>query len=502
MEHDVYPLSSTFKVIICTVSFLGILLSTSYSQHEYDYKLSPEEMQEDVDSLKSYLLHTHTDLYRFISKGELTAAFQKLDSSIVRCLPRWKFFLAMNELLTQVKDIHTRVWLPSKLDDYAQYGGNYLPFSIKLLSDQLFILEDGEEIIPTGSELVSINGIPTHSIIKDLKELQYTDGYVEHITSKMLEINFRKHLPWILSIYPSNIIQYIPYGSGDIETIAYPAYAWGEWAPQKSTHLTSRNLNYFFYILSNQQTAYLRISSFSKGNQRQYNRFLKKSFKDLAKNNIQDLIIDLRDNRGGYVDRGAELVSYLAHEPFLYVSHSIVKSSRLLSQKVTSQANWYKFPFKPFKKSFDKELLGCSRKLPGTYDTLYWEAQNIKNEKLHFDGRIYLLVDGLSMSNAALIHHALNRLDLAVSIGEPSGCTGNSTFGHAARFILPHSRLQGSISTLRIHSIRGEFNIDPYALKPDFYVPNKLEDILRGHDTQLKFALSLIQSPPENEQLE
>lgn len=496
MDHNVYPFLSCIRFVIVTVSLLSTIFTSAFAQHDNDLWLNPKEMQEDVDSLKSYLLHTHTDLYRFVSEAELQASFRKLDSSIQQSLPRWKFYLAVNEVLTKVKDIHTRVWLPTKLDDYAQYGGHYLPFSIKLLSGRLFMLEDGESSIPIGSELVSINGIMAHKIIHRLKELQYTDGYVEHITAKMLEINFRRHLPWVVNIYPNNTIQYIPYGTNDTVSIAYLSCKWRDWAPQKSTHLTSRNLNYFFHILSNQQTAYLRISSFSKGNQRQYNRFLKKSFKDLAKSNIQDLIIDLRDNRGGYVDRGAELVSYLADEPFLYVSHSIVKSSRLLSQKVVSQANWYKFPLKPFKKSFDKELFGCSRKLPGTYDTLYWEPQNVKNEKLHFDGNLYLLVDGLSMSNAALIHHALDRLDLAVSIGEPSGCTGNSTFGHAARFILPRSRLHGSISTLRIHSIRGEFNIDPYALKPDYFVPNTLEDILRGHDTQLKFALSLIQSSP------
>ncbi len=494
MKQKLYSIHLFYSVFLGFLIIFGLEIPHLRAQFEGVELLSPSQMREDVDSLKSYLFHTHTDPFQYTSREILDEAFHKLDNTIQKSLATWEFYLALNEVLVQIKDIHTRMWLPSRLDEYAQNGGYYLPLSVSYLDSDIYILEDGEEIIPMGSKLVSINRFPIDTIINKLFNLQYADGYADHISRKMLEQNFRRHLSWILSVKQWNSISYIPPDQQDTLFINYPAYHWGEWTPSVKKSLTTRKLNYFFHILSDHKTAYLRIASFSKGNSRQYKQFLKKAFRSIQESHITDLIIDLRDNRGGYVDRGSELISYLAPEPFLFVSHSVVRSSRLLSQKVTSQTNWYKFPIKPFKKPFDRKLMGCSRKLPGTYDTLYWEPQNIKNPKLHFDGNTYLLVNGLSMSNAALTHHALHRLDLATIIGEPSGCTGNATFGHAARFILPNSKLKGSISTLRIYSNRGEFEIDPYPLEPDYLVPDKLTDLIRGHDTQLTFALSLIHS--------
>ena len=81
--------------------------------------------------------------------------------------------------------------------------------------------------------------------------------------------------------------------------------------------MENHGLVYFNYI-NNKNTGLLKVSSFAIPEMDHYFNQLDSIFSDLKTNNIQNLIIDLRDNSGGHPIFAAQLFSYLTDREFIY----------------------------------------------------------------------------------------------------------------------------------------------------------------------------------------
>ena len=116
-----------------------------------------------------------------------------------------------------------------------------------------------------------------------------------------------------------------------------------------------------------------------------------------------------------------------------------------------------------------------------------------KPDKNHFTGNLYVLINGASGSMASVVSSFLKANQRSIFIGEESGGTmeGNTSLGYA-RLLLPNTKIRIEIPlTKTAHHVdfvkgRGVF--------PDYYVTPKIEDVVNGIDTELKFALDLIAS--------
>ena len=111
-----------------------------------------------------------------------------------------------------------------------------------------------------------------------------------------------------------------------------------------------------------------------------------------------------------------------------------------------------------------------------------------------YDGKIYILVNGLTISGASHIAAIASFLKRAIIIGEETG--GAYHGGSSGDFIiltLPNSRLK-----VRLPIRQYTENLDPKypwcsGVIPDYEVPTTITSILENRDEQLKFALKLIQ---------
>ena len=115
---------------------------------------------EDIDYLVNYLITTHPDIYRNISKEELQEKIDQIKSTPQNMI---SFELSIRKLLAKINDSHTTI-----IDDNEINS----PFKFRFLQDKLYIIEDdvnqSNEFIY--NEITKINGIPLPFIIEELKK--------------------------------------------------------------------------------------------------------------------------------------------------------------------------------------------------------------------------------------------------------------------------------------------------------------------------------------------
>jgi C-terminal processing protease CtpA/Prc len=140
------------------------------------------------------------------------------------------------------------------------------------------------------------------------------------------------------------------------------------------------------------------------------------------------------------------------------------------------------------------ELMKLENSSYGTYDTVYYG--NIKPHGFVFSGKLYILMNGLSVSTTGLVCNSLRLHRGALFIGEPGGFTPQGTFGQAIRFTLPNSGIAGYMSTIRFNSTN-DFIIDSIPFMPDIHVNETIEDILEGRDPVLEKTLEIIRRKQE-----
>jgi len=182
--------------------------------------------------------------------------------------------------------------------------------------------------------------------------------------------------------------------------------------------------------------------------------------KTLHEKNIKNLIIDLRYNGGGWDIQGVELYTYLMDKPTRCYQrlHSITDSTEFFKLSDLSSED-----LKQIKTELKKEADGTFSVREEKSDQL--KIQSPKPNR--FTGTVYVLGNGAYEG-------------------------GNG--GSYLNFALPHSKFKVGIPLLYYNNAVTEPKQKGFGTKPDHYVPNKSDDLLRGYDTQLEFTLGLIRT--------
>lgn len=477
-------------VWVCFLMGISILFfpSKGYTQLSPQELIAPNLLKQDLDSLYHLILSTHADPEAFTSKEDLEELYLRTRSQLVKPMTAIAFYQMANPLVTRLKDVHSRIWINLYA---ANRDGYYLPFVIRYLNGKTYLMEEPSGTIPSGSELLTINGFLIEQIIETLLKEAYTDGESNSTRIRLMEESFKYLLPMYFPIEGENLIRYTSSkGEKDTVRVAYSALK-RKILPRKKRKPNSKEDPLYWEIFPENSVGYLYIPSFSEAKKRRFNKELKKAFKTFSAQRTKSLILDLRDNKGGFINRGTELLSYLSSSPYKYIDYTVVKSSKLLKEKIKRNIFWPSLSTSIFKKAIDKELVYGWKNDIGQQDTIYWE-EIAPHKKYVFSGDTYLLVNGLSLSNSSLVHQAIAHHKLATSIGEPSGGTSHGTFGHTVGFRLPNTHVSGIMATIRI--LTPHDNLIEKTLTPDFIVPDKIEDILNERDSQLDFTWELIRS--------
>ncbi len=241
------------------------------------------------------------------------------------------------------------------------------------------------------------------------------------------------------------------------------------------------------FLEKDSSVAYLKVKSFSFP-YANFNRFFRESFAAIRKGNTKDLIIDLRDNGGGSLTACRNLFSYLVDQDFVYLKEAEMDHK--------FNPYWYGNGIANKMIALPFELAGLIRvkKKEGKFYLNYKGTKPLKPKEDHYDGKIYVLINGYSFSASALLAANLQQIKRATFVGQETGGGYNGCVaGHIPILNLPNSKLKLRMGLYPVIP-NAHTEIVGRGIFPDHEIVTTMEDVVTGKDKELEWVMSNIKT--------
>ncbi|PCJ81448.1 MAG: hypothetical protein COA49_04965 [Bacteroidetes bacterium] len=461
-------------IILCSASTVSYAITCSYLEEVFDSDSLVKDTQtylRDLDTLLIWIEDLHPLPYARISKEDFQIAFNRAKKEVESLKNEKEFLYIVSELLKELRDSHTGislgVWYKETLDK-THKTGTYLPKLINVDSG-LYVMSDGSGNLSSGDEINEINGFSSSDIFFKALKLSPIEG-----NSFLSNNRAAGRLCVATALHDS------PEGSDlFINGIEY--------LPIKQTKKKKKRFTGINWDFEN-EISYLKISTFSSTFNRKYSKAIKRGFKELNKSrnkNIKCLVIDLRGNTGGYLNKMLEIFDYLPVEKNVRVKPNsyIFRKSPESNESVSK---YYKGVYKKIveKRSDKNEEFRHIRKVAelkmGEIDTLFFKNTELV-ELDKWKGQTILLIDGISASASVAFASYFKKFKLGYILGEP--CMGplSGTFGDPVLRVLPESGVSIEISTARM-VLFDDYTIGSRSIQPHRWVQWSIDDLISEND--------------------
>lgn len=486
---------NTIRVIFCIIFFIFMLAGcTSIRQPHYTFnqKQSAPKLKEDIILLKKILEANHPSLYWYTPKDSIDYYFNTAIQSISDSLTEIQFRNKLAIAVSKIRCGHTSVHLSkayNKLYNKNRYP--QFPLNIKTWQDSLVVVSNlwpEDTILKRGTIITGINGIRNKILLDSIFQFISMDGYSDNFKSQVVSFNFPGWYQSIFGLDSSYTIQYIDTtGKEAIATIKSikpedtlrknqinrPATILVKKPSgkeiRKTKMLNKRNMK----LDDSLHTAFIHLATFNGGRLR---TFFRKSFRTIAHQHIQNVVIDIRENGGGNVDQYVLLTKYLADTSFK-VGDTISAVRRNFKFGKQVQSSW----FYSFLMHLSTRKLKDGRFHQHYLETFYYKPKR----RLHFNGHIYLVQGGFTFSASAMFAATLKNQRNVTVTGEE---TGGAYYGNSAMYIpditLPNSHLRVRLPLFRL-VIKKDRVKDGRGVLPDVLIPPSSEAIKKGVDIKM-----------------
>ncbi len=486
----------------CFLVFLLSSCSASLKNYNPDKKFSQQELQSDYTLLRNILEKKHPSLYWYTSKDSMDFYFDSLYHAIPDSMTELQFGWNILAPLTQkIHCGHTSFGMSKKWNKFMQ--GRTIPsfpLFVKVWKDTMIVtfnLNKKDSVLKPGTLITSINNIPNDIIVQQMLQYLPLDGYAGNVNYIRISSNFPYLHRSIFGLYKSYRVGYID-SNGNKGKVIVPM-----WEPpkdstkkkpakppvkiskakQKKERIESfRSLS----IDSSINTAILTLNTFSNGGGRHLRRFINRSFKTIKKQNIKNLVVDLRSNGGGDITLSVLLSKYLRSTPFKVAdsAYSVSKNFSPYTSNIKS-AFW---------NNLGLIFLSKKRK-DGLYHFGYWE-RHVFNPKTknHFDGRTYVLINGPTFSASTLFCNAVKGQPNITLVGEEAG---GGWYGNNGIMIpditLPNTKLRVRLPFFRLVQYN-HVPKDGSGVMPDIYIPPTADGVRKKEDRKMMIVKEMIKN--------
>ena len=459
----------------------------------------PQELYQDYDLMVNALKEAHPGLYWYTSRSEFESIFAENRTKIKDGMNSYDFYRIASKVVSADKEGHSNVFSSKDIGQFVKSEARYLPFAVKTVDKQLYLLNDIGENKTEGQIITHINKTPVDSIIQKIfaHTSRYSDGF--STTGKYKDLDHFGFSGLYMDI--------IDYESKDMDLTIQNPVSLGirdvriDLIGRDSLILLARTVQrnkakyedelFFLETIPNTKTSILTFNTFDyaqfKKQNRDYKSIVDSVFTQLKSIKTKNLIIDVRNVGGG--NEGAEdyLFSYLTTTP--YEKYKYV------------EANGFTFSFLDFTDYRDKKeslenMLAEEHEL--TKDGRILRKKGVlpteHPQKSTFKGDIYILCSGKTYSGGSEFVSIARAYSKATIIGEETGGGYyGQTSGSYVQLTLPNTQLRVRIPLLKFYTtFAGEKNSFGRGVLPDYEIQPTFEEYMKGIDSELEFTLKLI----------
>lgn len=451
--------------------------------------------QEDLVVLYRQLRSNHFDLYARRSAGDYDRYYEGLLDEVDGPIPRARFHRMLQRLLAYGHVGHAKTEV-ALLDGLAhlQQGGPVIPLSIRYRGDEMILEEwaDGSEALPPGSTLTSLGGL-------DLREFEArARTLISADTDRLLRAQLEQGLPIYLYLLFGDIqdleVGFIrPDGvRGDHRVPARTYQELMALAQDRPVKRPEFDGSTRVFRRLDDDVFYLRPGPFAATAQERgedgatyavdgFRAFIDEAFTALANSGAGNLLIDLRGNGGGDVSFSNLLVARIADRPFAFASRYAVRAGELTKMAWSDREG-------PAETLSGRIARGIADAETGaTFEVALPLVPPAETGR--FEGRVWVLVNRHSYSNAAVVAAQIQDYGFGILMGEPTADLA-TTYGAVESFTLPHS--EALVYYPKAYMVRPSGDETAAGVRPD--VPLPPQPVGTSEDRVLAAALAHIRS--------
>ncbi len=486
-------MNRAFSVFILVVCWL--LLSCSASKIYTPQKKYPkQELRKDYLLLKEILEKKHPGIYWYTSKDSMDMYFSKYYNAITDSMTEQQFtWHILAPLVDKIHCGHTSVGNSNAYRKWVR--GKQLPsfpLYLKVWSDTMSVIANlnrKDSILKRGTLITSVNGVSNRELIKKMFEYLPEDGFANNVNYIRLSGNFpyyhrniyglsKKY--WVTYIDPTGIEQRIEIDAFTPvkDTSKRIAVKEKKPVPKKENKLLQ------YRSMATDSTGLFTIMTINTFNNGKLRPFFRKSFRELRKKNIHNLVIDLRSNGGGKVNSSTLLAKYISRTPF-----KIADTAYAVSRGLGSYARFIKGGI------FNNiEMFFISRKRKdGKFHLGLLERKIYKpKDRNHYNGKVYVITSGPTFSASTIFCNGIKGQPGITLVGEETGGGWHGNCG----IMIPDIKLPFTKTTVRLPLFKVvQFNHVPKTgtgIFPDIYIGTNYDALLKGIDFKMKVIKDII----------
>ena len=480
---------------ILPVLIIPLIVSCSASrQYNPNKKFDKETLQQDYTLLQNILEEKHPSLYWYTSKDSMDFYFDRGYQSITDSMTELQF--GWNVLAPLLSTIHCGHTSFSMSKDWNRFIKDRripsFPLRLKVWADSMMVIQNlnkKDSTIKRGDFVTGINGLKNKEIIHTLFESMVQDGDAFNINYSRLSASFPYFHRNVFGLYQNYFVNFTDSNGIEKRTLI-PFYAPADDSVKKEIQeqkIRDRQVGHTqkLAMLRNvhydSTSALITINSFSKSLLR---GFLRRTFREIRKEGIENIILDLRFNGGGDINNSVLLTKYIRNTPFKVADSAYSKAKN----------------FAPFSSHISHGffnnigLLFVSKKRKdGNFHFGYWENHMYKPKRRnHFGGKTYVLIGGPTFSASTLFCNAVKGQDNVILAGEE---TGGGWYGNSGILIpyitLPNTKLRVRLPFFKLVQF-DHVEKKGTGVPPDIYIGTNWRDILNRVDTKEKVVKEII----------
>ncbi|MDY0091192.1 MAG: S41 family peptidase [Candidatus Vecturithrix sp.] len=537
-------------VIIC-LFVLGLAVCQILQAEDLMYSL--EELgctecnayQLDFLYLVKLLQDSHPNVYANFPKEDFNQEKARLLKEFETIDDLGTYALRLQQFCARMSDLHTAIGYYNVL---RRTDLSIFPIALTVLQDEFYLTNFDMIIDPEwlGAKIIEVNDLPMSQVAQKLGELASCENDVcrNHNVGYFLRepqiLEFmriiRKGEPLTLSVETLEGVKQTLIISANART----EVEWIDLArkhhavtvpirkPFSYTILPEHRLCYFQFneFFDRQALKFLSLymgkkeftQRFGSNPKKLYQvpdlqKFLSRMFADLQQQQIDCLVIDLRNNSGGNSLLGIQIMYYLQDFPEMVKGYAEgIKFSLLMQHQYpdlfdeekqryedhygedtlsppmyVGDLSEYREVASPHTRTYRYSQF--FRILQGQEPKLSMFAMELPKTK--FAGKIFILIGTETASSASDFATTLSDNRLAILIGQPIRQKPTS-FGDMLFFQLPHTSINGHVSYKIFYRPDAAKDDDP-TLYPDIEVWPTIDDIMNGRDPVFDKVLELIE---------
>lgn len=457
-------------------------------------KYAQKALQEDYSLLREILEKKHPSLYWYTPQDSMNYYFDKYYAAIKDSMTEPQFtWHILAPLVDKINCGHTSVGSSKAYRKWLE--GKTLPsfpLFFKVWNDTMAVsgnLNRRDSIFKRGTIVTAVNGLTTKQLIDRIFSYLPQDGYANNLNYIRMSANFPYYHRNIFGLSNKYRVTYLD-KNGVEKTTDVPL-----WAPVRDTSKRpadsikrpkppkppkvpkEKRLERLrtFTIDSSGLMATMTLNTFSNGRLR---TFFRQSFKKMREQKIPNLILDVRSNGGGKVMTSTLLTRYLSRTNFK-VADSVYSKTRGVGP-------YGKYIKGGFLNSIEMFFIS-KKKSDGQYHIGHLERKVYKpKKKNHYDGKVYVLINGPSFSATSLMCNTLKGQKDILLVGEETGGGWHGNNG----IMIPDIKLPHTKTTVRLPLFRLiQYNHVPKTgtgVLPDWYIGTSYDALIKGYDYKLK----------------